>query len=192
MDLGSLLPPGSAAPGESNAMPDPGTLMMKVAGTTHGGAVPMVKGGKIHDFYPNIRAMSHVAWRQVNPRLMESLQKLGEKHQFTVVLQSGYRDHGHNAAINGHPTSTHKRGVAVDAFVAGHPLGEVVGPDELHKLGITVGGPNGDPSHVELAGIPVKRPPQAVQSGGDSGVPPQEGSPPDMGSPGGLPLSAPQ
>jgi hypothetical protein len=133
--------------------------MMTIAGNVHGGAAPMRPGGTIQQQYPGLRAMSRVDWRQVNPRLLTLLDKEAQKRGVAIVLQSGYRDHRENDLAKGHPTSAHKRGVAVDAFIAGHPIGEVVGPDELAKMGIEVGGPKGDPAHVELMGIPLKKPP---------------------------------
>jgi hypothetical protein len=155
--------PQTADQAQGQQSPDAQQLMMAIAGNTHGGAVPERPGGSIEQQYPGLRAMSHADWRQVNPRLLSVLDKEAQKRGFTIVLQSGYRSHDGNARVNGHPTSAHKRGTAVDAFVAGHPLGEVVGPDELSKLGITVGGPNGDPAHVELTGIPLKKPPAPKQ-----------------------------
>jgi len=151
--------PQTADQQQGEQQPDAQQLMMAIAGNTHGGAIPQRPGGEIHQQYPGLRAMGHVDWRQVNPRLLSTLDKEAQKRGFTIVLQSGYRDHDTNHRQGGHPTCSHKRGVSVDAFVAGHPLGEVVGPDELSRLGMTVGGPNGDPSHVELTGIPMKKPP---------------------------------
>jgi hypothetical protein len=168
-----LVPKGvmfSDLPGAQGA--DKDQMMQVIAGAAHGGGVPMMPGGHIQIQYPGLRTQGSVDWQKVNPRLLEMLDKEAQKRQSVIVIQSGYRDHGYNADIGGHPTSSHKRGVAVDAFINGHPIGEVVGPDELAKLGIAVGGPRGnDPSHVELRGIPLKKAPQPTGGqGGNSGT----------------------
>jgi hypothetical protein len=153
----------SDLPGAAGA--DKEQMMHAIQGMTHGGGVPMMPGGHIQLQYPGLRTQGTVDWQRVNPRLLEVLDKEAQKRQSVIVIQSGYRDHAHNAQIGGHPNSAHKRGVAVDAFINGHPLGEVIGPDELAKLGISVGGPKGDdPAHIDLRGIPMKMPPK--QDGG--------------------------
>lgn len=167
-----LVPKGTMFSDLPGAAGDADQLMQAVGGATHGGAVPMQPGGHLQLQYPGLRAQSGVDWQKVSPRLLTALDKEAQKRKTVIVIQSGYRDHQYNDRIGGHPQSTHKRGLAVDAFINGHPIGEVISADELSKLGISVGGPQGDdPAHVDLRGIPVKMPPKpATEQGGAGGT----------------------
>jgi len=149
-------PPGAGPPQGGPSPQQIEQLMMAVQGPTHGGHVPMTPGGDISAQYPGLKAAMNVDWQKVNPRLLQLLDKEAQKLGGVIVLQSGYRSADYNAQIGGHPNSPHRRGLAVDAFIAGHPLGEVVDPQKLIKMGLSTGGANGDPAHVELVGIPVK------------------------------------
>jgi hypothetical protein len=139
---------------------DSDTPVLPVSSQLHG-QVPMHVGGQIERQYPSLRAHSHVDWQHLNPRLLNTLNKLGEKRGLAVVISSGYRDVLHNAQIEGAKHSNHLRGTAIDAFVNGHPIGEVFTPEELAKVGIRSGSlnfPKGKPdsSHVDLMGTPIK------------------------------------
>lgn len=159
-------PPNMPMPGQTAPLPMPGdapglqpqaqNLMMALKGATHNGAVPMMPGGDISSKYPNLKTMSHVDWQKVNPRLLALLNKEATKMNLTIAIDSGYRDQNYNGKVAGHPSSGHMRGTSVDAFINGHPIGEVIDPAKLGKLGLSVGGHSGDPSHVDLAGIPIK------------------------------------
>lgn len=154
-----MMDPSAAGGDPGNAMDSPDAnqqMMMQIGGATAGGAVPMQPAPGIEKQYPGLRAQAHVDWHKVNPRLLQVLDKEAQATGNVIVLHKGYMDHMNNHAQEGHPTSSHKRGLSVDAFINGHPLGEVIDPAKLGKAGIEVGGPNGDMSHVELMGIPVK------------------------------------
>jgi len=126
------------------------------------GQVPMVAGGEINAKYPNLQAASHVDWQHINPRLLNTLQKLAEKSGGVMVINSGYRSNEYNAKIGGATRSNHRHGTAVDATINGHPIGDVYSPDELASLGLRSGNTPGffkgrpDPVHVDLIGVPVR------------------------------------
>lgn len=138
------------------------TPLIPMQGATHGGAVPMVTGGNIGQQYPNLRAQSQVDWQHVNPRLLSILQKEAEKRGVVIVLNSGYRSTEYNTKIGGATGSNHRQGLAVDAYINGHPIGDVITPDEWAKHGVRSGNTPGffkgkpDPEHLDLAGIPIK------------------------------------
>jgi uncharacterized protein YcbK (DUF882 family) len=144
--LGGNIPPGAH------------DMLMGLEGAAHSGKVPMQPASGIEQKYPSLRAGSNVDWHRVNPRLLQLLNKQAEKTGDTIVINSGYRDNQYNAGVGGHPQSKHRLGLSVDAHISGHPIGEVIDPQQLMKAGLHVGGPNGDPSHVDLAGIPIKQP----------------------------------
>jgi len=152
--LGGSIPPGAH------------DMLMGLQGAAHAGKVPMQPASGIEMKYPNLRASTSVDWHRVNPRLLQLLQKEGEKSGDTIVLSSGYRDNQYNQSMGGHPQSKHRLGLAVDAHINGHPIGEVIDPQALMKKGIAVGGPNGDPAHVDLVGHPVKGTQQKQPSAG--------------------------
>jgi hypothetical protein len=136
--------------------------MVPMAGATHGGMVPMVTGGDIRQKYPNLSVQSQVDWQHINPRLLNILQKEAEKRGVAIVINSGYRSRAYNSKIGGAQNSNHTRGLAVDAYINGHPIGDVIGPDEWAKLGVRSGNTPGffrgqpDPEHLDIVGIPVK------------------------------------
>jgi len=142
--LGGSIPPGAH------------DMLMGMQGAAHAGKVPMQPAGGIEHRYPFLRAGSQVDWHRVNPRLLQVLNKEGEKTGDTIVLSSGYRDNQYNQGVGGHPQSKHRLGLSVDAHINGHPIGEVIDPQALMKKGLHVGGPNGDPAHVDWVGHPVK------------------------------------
>lgn len=155
-----------AAPGMSQPLPKPGDAYtvptVPVAGATHGGTVPMIVGGDIKAKYPNLQVQSEVDWQHINPRLLGILQKQAEKYGGVIVITSGYRSLDHNQKIGGASGSNHTKGLAVDAFINGHPIGDVIPPEEWAKLGIRSGNTPGffkgkpDPVHLDMTGIPVK------------------------------------
>jgi hypothetical protein len=138
------------------------TPVVPVQGATHGGTVPMVTGGDLSQRYPNLVAQSQVDWHHINPRLLMILQKEAEKRGVHVVVISGYRSRDYNAKIGGAQQSNHTKGLAVDAYINGHPIGDVIPPEEWARLGVRSGNTPGffkgkpDPEHLDLAGIPVK------------------------------------
>ena len=51
--------------------------------------------------------------------LLERLQALRDDLSRPVIINSGYRNPSHNAAVGGSPTSYHLRGIAADIRVPG-------------------------------------------------------------------------
>jgi hypothetical protein len=150
--------------GEGDSKPDPYNPkpLIKLQSRLNG-QVPMVMGGNIRQRYPNLQVQSQVDWQHVNPRLLEILQKEGKKRGVVIVINSGYRSNDYNKQIGGAQGSNHRLGTAVDAYINGHPIGDVISPDEWAKLGIRSGNVPGffhgkpDPMHLDMIGIPVKR-----------------------------------
>lgn len=124
------------------------------------GNIPMVMGGK--NPYTNLHFSGHVDFQHVNPRLLDALNKEAKKLGGVVNIISGYRSNNYSAANGGFKNDPHTRGLAVDAYINGHPIGEVVPPEVWAKYGIRSGNTPGfykgktDPEHLDLVGVPVK------------------------------------
>jgi hypothetical protein len=127
------------------------------------GAAPMKTGGNIQQRYPNLQANGNVDWMHVNPRLLQVVNDEAAKRGVVAVLNSGYRSSVYNQEIGGAQKSRHQAGLAIDAYINGHPIGEVIAPEEWAKLGIRSGNVPGffngkpDPMHLDMAGIPIKQ-----------------------------------
>lgn len=125
------------------------------------GSIPMHTGGK--NPYTNLHFAGHVDFQHVNPRLLDALNKEGKKLGGVVTVISGYRSNDYSARVGGFAGDPHSKGLAVDAYVNGHPIGEVVGPEVWAKYGIRSGNTPGfykgkpDPEHLDLMGVPVKQ-----------------------------------
>jgi hypothetical protein len=154
----------AAGPSDSGQQQDPynPVPLTPIEGATHGGEVPMVMGGNIKARYPNLQVQGNADWQHINPRLLMILQKEAEKRGVAIVINSGYRSTAYNQKIGGAENSNHRKGLAVDAYINGHPIGEVIPPEEWARLGVRSGNTPGffkgnpDPEHLDLAGIPVK------------------------------------
>lgn len=128
------------------------------------GNIPMVTGNAKHaaELYPNIAFASHVDWQHVNPRLLAAINAEAKKLHMKATVISGYRSNKYSQKVGGFAGDPHSRGIAVDAYIGGHPIGEVVPPDVWQKLGIRSGNTPGfykgktDPEHLDLVGLPHK------------------------------------
>lgn len=161
--LGLAPPPGGASPlADAGAKVDPYAINAIPTTKYMNGRAPMVTGGNIAAKYPGLAAQSQVDWEHVNPRLLQVLSKQAQKHGIVIVLNSGYRDNAYSVAHGGFANDPHTHGTAVDAYVNGHPIGDVISPEEWAKLGVRSGNTPGfykgkpDPEHLDLMGIPVK------------------------------------
>lgn len=124
------------------------------------GQVPMVTGGQ--NPYKNLQFAGHVDFKHVNPRLLDALDKQAKRLGGVITVISGYRSNDYSAKNGGFAGDPHSKGLAVDAYYHGHPIGEVVSPDVWAKYGIRSGNTPGfykgkpDPEHLDLMGVPVK------------------------------------
>jgi len=123
----------------------------------------MKTGGDIRRQYPNLQANGNVDWVHINPRLLQIVNDEAAKKGVVAVLNSGYRSSVYNRQIGGAQDSRHQAGLALDAYINGHPIGEVIPPEEWAKLGVRSGNAPGffhgkpDPMHLDMAGIPIKQ-----------------------------------
>ena len=126
------------------------------------GRVPMHVGGQ--NPYTNLQFAGHVDFKHVNPRLLDALNKEAKKLGGVISVISGYRSNDYSQRTGGFAGDPHSKGLAVDAYIHGHPIGEVVGPEVWAKYGIRSGNTPGfykgkpDPEHLDLMGVPVKQP----------------------------------
>ena len=124
------------------------------------GKIPMALGGK--NPYENLHFAGHVDFQHVNPRLLQALDKEASKLGQVITVISGYRSNAYSSRVGGFAGDPHTRGLAVDAYVGGHPIGDVVPPEVWAKYGIRSGNTPGfykgkpDPEHLDLVGVPVK------------------------------------
>lgn len=106
--------------------------------------------------YSNIRALPGVNIAKVDPRLLNAINRVAKSHGVVVTINSGYRTPQHSVAVGGFANDPHTRGVAVDAYVNGKPIGQVFGPGVWSSLGVTSGDvPNfyngrPDPEHLQI------------------------------------------
>ena len=126
------------------------------------GNVPMHVGGNISAAYANLSAQSQVDWSHINPRLLNVLQKVAQANNAVITLSSGYRSNQYSSKVGGFAGDPHTKGVAVDAYINGHPIGDVIPPETWAKYGVRSGNTPGfyhgkpDPEHLDLIGTPVK------------------------------------
>ena len=139
-------------------------------GGLHGGlsgTTPMIVGAQSSrrgtEIYPNLKFANHVDWTHVNPRLLDALQREAKKLHGHITIISGYRSNKYSQRVGGFAGDPHSKGLAVDAYIDGHPIGDVIGPEQWAKLGIRSGNTPGfyhgkpDPEHLDLVGTPHKR-----------------------------------
>jgi hypothetical protein len=117
--------------------------------------------------YEGLHFAGHVDFKHVNPRLLDALNKEATKLGAKITVISGYRSNDYSSRVGGFKGDPHSKGLAVDAYIHGHPIGEVVAPEVWAKYGIRSGNTPGfykgkpDPEHLDLMGVPVKSPPKA-------------------------------
>lgn len=120
------------------------------------GTQPMRFGGK--DPYGNIVFNSNVDWQDVNPRLLQAIQKIAAQRGYTVDVNSGYRSNAYSQKVGGFAGDPHSRGIAVDAYVGGKPIGDVIPANVWKALGVRSGDTftykgSTDPEHLDLVGM---------------------------------------
>jgi Transglycosylase SLT domain len=162
---GGMLPQGNPARGgqqqDNGLLPD--IPVMGMHGSLNGNA-PMITGNARAgtERYPNLQFSGHTDWEHVNPRLLKAVDAAAKKYHTRAVIISGYRSNKYSSSVGGFAGDPHSRGVAVDAYINGHPIGDVIPPDEWAKLGIRSGNTPGfykgkaDPEHLDLVGLPHK------------------------------------
>jgi len=134
-----------------------GTLTTPPSTDGKGGMGPIrpPKGGKAD--YSNISFDPNVDWQHVNPSLLDRINQVAAAHGVTVTINSGYRSNAKSRAVGGFPGDPHTKGLAVDAYVNGKPIGQVIPASVWAKFGITSGDvPNfyngaPDPEHLQLS-----------------------------------------
>lgn len=122
------------------------------------GTQAMTPGGQSP--YPNLRFAAHTDWKHVNPALLQSLQRVAKSQGVTVDVISGYRSNPYSAANGGFAGDPHTKGLAVDAYVDGKPIGDVIAPSVWAAAGVRSGNAPGfykgktDSEHLDLVGEP--------------------------------------
>ena len=106
--------------------------------------------------YSNLRFRAGVNWQKVDPKLLQAINRIAREKHFIVDIVSGWRSSAHSVAVGGFANDPHTRGIAVDAYVNGRPIGQVVSSAEWASVGIESGNtPNfykgkPDPEHLQL------------------------------------------
>jgi len=121
------------------------------------GSQPMRFGGK--DPYPNVNFNSNVDWQDVNPALLRAVQTVASRKGYTVNVNSGYRSNAYSAQVGGFAGDPHSRGIAIDAYIGGKPIGDVIPASVWKSLGVRSGDTftykgATDPEHLDLVGMP--------------------------------------
>lgn len=105
--------------------------------------------------YPNLRFASHTDWKHVNPYLLQVLQKVAQARGETVDVISGYRDNKYSSTNGGFAGDPHTKGIAVDAYIGGKPIGDVIPASTWKTYGVRSGNSftykgKTDPEHLDL------------------------------------------
>lgn len=124
------------------------------AGKSLDGSTQMVVGGKSP--YSNLKFASHADWQHINPRLLRSINSLAAQHGMVVDIISGYRSNDYSSRVGGFKGDPHTKGLAVDAYINGRPIGDVFGANVWKQFNIRSGNVPGfyngkpDPEHLDL------------------------------------------
>lgn len=106
--------------------------------------------------YSNIVTDPGVNISRVDPKLLNAINSVARQHGVKVTINSGWRSPAHSVAVGGFANDPHTRGIAVDAYVNGRPIGQVFGPSVWSALGVQSGDvPNfyngrPDPEHLQI------------------------------------------
>lgn len=118
-------------------------------------AVAGVKSG-VRDL---LRPHAGVDLNGVDPSLLSRLYQLALVIGKPIDITSGYRTPQHSVDVGGFANDPHTQGIAVDATIAGRPIGDVLPSSTLRKFGLLSGNQPGfdpnipggrDPVHVQL------------------------------------------
>lgn len=129
--------------------------------------------------YANLRFNAHTDWRHVDPRLLQALQKVAKAQGVTVDVISGYRSNQYSAANGGFAGDPHTKGLAVDAYVDGKPIGDVIAPSVWASVGVRSGAQagfykgNSDPEHLDLMNAAGSAPATGVPAAAPTPAQPQ-------------------
>ena len=99
-----------------------------------------------------------IDWKHVNPALLQKLNAIGRDMHKIVVIYSGYRSNAYSAQVGGFAGDPHTHGIAVDAYMSGQEIGNVVPARLFTKYGLRSGNQANfyhgkpDPGHVDLGG----------------------------------------
>lgn len=108
------------------------------------------------DPYSNIVFEKHVDWVNVNPVLLQTVNRIARSRGEVVDVFSGYRSDEYSASHGGFAGDPHTRRGAIDAYVNGKPIGEVWPATVFKAANLRSGNqPNfyhgkPDPEHVDL------------------------------------------
>jgi hypothetical protein len=111
--------------------------------------------------YANLTFQPWVDWRHVSSYLLRSLNWIAQTLGVKIDLTSGYRSDVYSQQHGGFAGDPHTKGIAVDAYINGTPIGNYPGVKALlARFGIRSGAQpnfyNGkpDPEHLDLVGNP--------------------------------------
>lgn len=135
------------------------------AGVSAAGGFPkMVQHGGEIPGEPGLYTAPQADASHVDTKLLTLLSQYAQATGSHVQIISGYRDPAYSAKVGGYSTDPHTRGVAVDAYVNGVPIGNVPGAFAWLKAhGLESGAQPGfyrgksDPMHVQIPGSGVNK-----------------------------------
>lgn len=114
--------------------------------------------------YKHLAFQGHVDWGHVDTTLLAKLDALAKMLHVTISVNSGYRSPGYSTRVGGYANDPHARGVAIDAYINGVPIGNYKGAyATLKQLGLESGAQpnfyNGqpDPMHVQIPGSGINK-----------------------------------
>lgn len=106
----------------------------------------------------------HTDFVHVDTGLLAKLNELARVLGVRIEVISGYRSPGYSSRVGGYANDPHARGVAVDAYINGVPIGDYKGAFKvLRQLGLESGATPGfyrgkrDPEHVQIPGSGINK-----------------------------------
>lgn len=155
-------PPRSQTPAPRSSSPPPPPKYGRERSVERPGSSSQVRNPRPLRSYPFLSSNQGINWRDVNPKLLSILNKLGRTSGEIITITSGFRTHAEqrylyeqylagNIGLAAPPgRSNHESGNAIDAVVNGTPIASAFGEDTLNRAGLKSLAHLNDAVHVEL------------------------------------------
>ncbi len=144
--------------------PTPQQTQQEVGGVVRNGwKYPKMITG-VPSKFSNTTFAGHADMVHVDTSLLLKINQIGRILGVKINVISGYRSPKYSAGVGGYANDPHARGVAVDAYINGRPIGDYPGAVALMKrLGLETGATpnfyrgNRDPEHVQIPGSGIDK-----------------------------------
>lgn len=136
--------------------------------------------------YPYLQVVGTASINGVNPTLLTKLNQIGQASGHVITINSGYRspDYNDSPGVGGYRNDPHARGEAVDAYVGGTPIGDIIPLSTFQRYGLEGGNQPGfykggtDSEHVQIPGSGLHKEYSSPTLSQATGVPSRGNIPP--------------